>query len=221
MENVSRHQCFIYEGAPSQQSPALASIIQKRLNDNYRCLYLNSPDMLANMRFCLQSRKVNVAEEIAKTRLLLTSATAVSADGRFDADLMISRLEDAVAQALRDGFKGLFATGDMSWELGPQKENFSRLLDYEWKLERVFHRQPALCGICQYHQDTLSPELVRAGILSHQAIFINETLSRVNDHYTESVPQAEQKVSRSAEELDEAVRKLFMPQYETDSIKSG
>lgn len=209
---ASRHQCFIYEGHPSHQLPVLATAMQKRLQDNYRCLYINSPEIVTGMRLCLQHLKVNVADEIAKTRLLLLSATAVSADGSFDVKLMISHLEDAVMQAVKDGFKGLFATGDMTWELGAQKESFARLIDYEWRLEKLFHKHSALSGICQYHQDTLSPELVRVALLSHKAIFINDTLSRINSYYSESVPEAEQRVLQDAKELDEAARKLFVPQ---------
>jgi hypothetical protein len=32
---------------------------------------------------------------------------------------MMAKLEDAVTQALADGYKGLWATGDMGWEFGP------------------------------------------------------------------------------------------------------
>ena len=212
MEQISRHQCFVYEGAPSEHLGSLAAIISKKLNENYRCLYLNSPEMVEAMRSSLQALKVKVSDETEKTRLLLTSATAVSADGRFDADLMMSRLEDAVEQSLRDGFKGLFATGDMTWELGTYKDSFATLIDYESRLEKLFHKQPALCGICQYHQDTLSPEVVRAGLLSHKAVFINDTLSRINTFYSESTLEAEKKVSRNAQELDDAVGELFKSQ---------
>jgi hypothetical protein len=209
MEQISRHQCFVYEGAPSEHLGSLAAIISKKLNDNYRCLYLNSPEMVEAMRSSLQSLKVKVADETERTRLLLTSATAVSPDGRFDADLMMNRLEDAVVQALRDGFKGLFATGDMTWELGAFKDSFATLIDYESRLEKLFHKQPALCGVCQYHQDTLSPEMMRAGLLSHQAVFINDTLSRINSFYSDSTLEAEKKVHKNAQELDEAVSELF------------
>ena len=34
-------------------------------------------------------------------------------------------------RALDDGYSGLWATGDMSWEFGPAKD-FSMLLEYEW-----------------------------------------------------------------------------------------
>jgi MEDS: MEthanogen/methylotroph, DcmR Sensory domain len=87
-----------------------------------------------------------------------------------------------VDQALNEGYAGLWATGDMSWEFGPKKD-FSKLLAYEWRLEELFSKHPTLCGICQYHKDTLPREIAHQGLLTHQAIFINDTLSRLNPHY--------------------------------------
>jgi len=95
---------------------------------------------------------------------------------------MLRLLTDAVGQALKDGYHGLWATGDMGWEFGPEK-SFCKLLEYEWKLEELFEVQPALSGICQYHADTLPHEVLRQGLMAHQALFINETLSRLNAHY--------------------------------------
>ncbi len=34
---------------------------------------------------------------------------------------MLHKLEDALDQALSDGYKGLWATGDMTWEFGSEK----------------------------------------------------------------------------------------------------
>jgi hypothetical protein len=97
---------------------------------------------------------------------------------------MLGTLEDALDQALSDGYQGLWATGDMSWEFGPEKD-FSKLLDYEWQLEEFLQKRPALSGICQYHVDTLPREVMRQCLLTHQSVFINETLSRLNPHYLE------------------------------------
>jgi hypothetical protein len=200
-----RHQCFIYEGLPSQQLPRLAAMIQRRLNEGYRCSYLNSLPMVAAMRSSLEAAGIDVAEELAKGRLVLSSEPCVSANGDFDVDLMLHKLDDAVDQALKDGYKGLWATGDMTWEFGPQK-NFAKLMEYEWKLEELFHKQPALCGICQYHRDTLPNEVTRQGLQTHQMIFINETLSRINQHYVSSWMPSD-RTARNAE-LDKTINAL-------------
>jgi hypothetical protein len=95
---------------------------------------------------------------------------------------MISLLRDELTEALADGYRGLWATGDMTWEFGPER-NFAKLADYEWQLENFFRHNPCLSGVCQYHVDTLPHELVRQGLAAHPALFVNETLSRINPHY--------------------------------------
>ena len=177
-----RHQCLIYGGSPAAYLPDLASVIRDKLTQNHRCLYLNSPPMVTGLRSYLFARGVDVLKEITKGSLVLSSDNGHLVNGNFDMDRMLAMLTDAVSQAMKDGFQGLWATGDMSWEFGPKKD-FSKLLEYEWRLEEMFRKHPTLSGICQYHTDTLPLETVRQGLVTHRAIFINETLTRINSHY--------------------------------------
>jgi hypothetical protein len=185
MERQSRHECLIYEGSPSQQLPALAAMIQRKLNEGDRCLYLNSRPMVSGLRSCLAAIGTDVVSDVAKARLVLSSEDAVTADGVFDADLMLAKLEDALDQALSDGYEGLWATGDMTWEFGSEK-NFAKLMEYEYGLEELMQKRPELSGVCQYHQDTLPREVTRQALLTHRMLFINDTLSRVNPSYVPS-----------------------------------
>ena len=180
-----RHQCLVYEGAPSRQLPALAATMRQMLAANYRCLYLNSPVMVAGISSYLAAQGVDVAHEVSKTRLVLSSDQSHLSGENFAVDKMIGKLEYAVVQALRDGYQGLWATGDMSWEFGSER-NLQKLLGYERQLEELFRRQPQLCGICQYHGDLLPHEILRQSLMTHRAVFINETLSRINPQYAEA-----------------------------------
>ena len=205
MENAPRHQCLIYDGAPSRHLLAIAAVMREKLIHDYRCLYLNSRPMVAGIRSYLAAAGIDVAEEVAKGSLVLSTEQQKSVDGRFDVDQMIASLEDATEQAVKDGYAGLWASGDMTWEFGPGRD-FSKLLEYEWRLEALFHRQPALSGICQYHTDTLPREATRQGLVVHPSIFINETLSMVNPHYI----RRDFYTSETAENLnlDSAILKL-------------
>lgn len=189
----ARHQCLIYAGAPSQQLPALAAVMRQMLDANYRCLYLNSPVMVAGMSSCLAAHGVDVALEKAKSRLLLSSDQTRLSDGCFDPEQMIDKLEVAVVHAVTDGYKGLWATGDIMWEFGAER-NLPKLGEYERRLEELFHRQPMLSGICQYHCDLLPPEILRWALLTHRAFFIDETLSHVNPHYADLATPAGEKL---------------------------
>ena len=160
----------------------LAAVICRTIEENYRCLYLNSPTMVAGMASYLAARGRDVLEDAKQGKLVLSSEQHNASDGRFDVDAMLQGLEEALLQALKDGCKGLWASGDMTWEFG-RAADFSRLLEYEWRLEEFFQKHPQLEGICQYHADTLPAEAIKQGQISHPSIFVSETLSLVNPHY--------------------------------------
>ena len=184
MAQVSRHQCLIYEGAPSRQLSALSAVVRDKLRQNYRCLCMNSAPMIAGMRSYLAAAGVDVTSALERGSLVLSAEQGHLVDGHFDLDRMMETLAITAQAALRDGYAGLWATGDMSWEMGPDRD-FSRLLEYEWRLEEFIREHPELGGICQYHVDTLPREAVRHGVAAHRSLFVNETLSLLNPHAVE------------------------------------
>jgi hypothetical protein len=173
---------MIYEGSPAKHLRGLAAAIVENLKNNKRCLYLNSPTMVAGIRSYLAAAGLDVALEVEKGALVLSSDEGHLVDGQFDSERMLALLDDAVDEALRDGFSGLWATGDMTWEFGNEK-NFVKLLDYERGLEQLFERHVSLSGVCQYHTDTLPIGVVEQGLHVHKGIFVSDTLSRVNPYF--------------------------------------
>jgi hypothetical protein len=182
MDGQPRHHCLVYEGPPSRHLAPLAGALCEKLKQNYRCLYLNSPAMVAGMKSCLAAKGLDVVAAMERGSLVLADGQDHLQDGKFDAAVMLRGLEEALAQALSDGYQGFWASGDMTWEFGPER-NFSKLLEYERQLEAFFHTHPEMMGVCQYHADTLPREAMRVGLLAHRSVFINETLALVNPHY--------------------------------------
>jgi len=171
-------------------------------------MMINAPDMLIAARFCMAAAGVNVTYEIRKGALVLSSTQEHMSDGRFDVDKMIRLLEEAVSQSLADGHKGLWVTGDMTWEFGTERD-FGLLHEYEYALEELFEKQPALSGICQYHRDTLPVGALQNALYTHQGIYINETLSRANPYY---VPFASPELpAASATNLQEMLNAIRQP----------
>jgi MEDS: MEthanogen/methylotroph, DcmR Sensory domain len=200
MPPATQHQCLIYDGAPSRHLPAIAAVVREKLEQNYRCLYLNSLPMVAGMRSYLAATGVDVAHETAKASLVLSSDQSHLTGGHFDVERMMRTLEDALGLALHDGYAGLWATGDMSFEMGHEKD-LKKLLAYEWRLEEFLREHPAMGGICQYHAGTLPREMLRHSLLVHPSLFVNETLSMVNPHYLQPefvTPEAAQKAELKA-----------------------
>ncbi len=157
-------------------------MIVERLKANYRCLYLNSPPMIAGIRSYLAATGLSVAAEVSKGSLVLSSDQGHLIDGHFDIDRMLALLEATVIQALEEGYQGLWATGDMTWEFGGES-NFTKLRKYEQRLEELFRRSPTLQGICQYHAEMLPMVAVKEALYAHPFVYINETLSRINPYY--------------------------------------
>jgi MEDS: MEthanogen/methylotroph, DcmR Sensory domain len=203
MQHESRHQCLIYEGSPSHKLKLVATILQRKLNEGYRCLYLNSAPMVAGMRSTLAAMGVNVASEVSRSAIILSSETVPPGE-EFESDVMLAKLEDFLEQSLKDGYKGLWASGDMTFELGPKKD-FSKLLEYESKLEEMIQRRKELCGVCQYHCDTLPKDILGQGLLVHANIILNETLTIVNPYYERSPSSNALNASNN---LDEIIRDI-------------
>lgn len=173
---------MIYDGPPSRTLGALVTVIREKLSGGFRCMYMNSPAMVAGIRSLLYAAGTDVQHELDRGALIFAADSSHLVGGMFSIDRLIEQLDGAVDDALAAGFTGLFATGDMSWEFGPERD-FSKLVDYEFQLEQLFKKQPALCGICQYHRDLLPAEAVREGVVAHQGAFINATLTKINPHY--------------------------------------
>ncbi len=173
---------MVYDGPPSLYLPEITRAMVERLQANYRCLYLNSPSMVAELRSSLAASGVDVVHEIDRGALILSSEQEHLVDGEFDVEQMLSKLANALEEAQAGGFAGLWASGDMLWEFGSER-NLSKLLAYEVGLEELLERKPGLCGICQYHRATLPATAVQVALYTHQAVYVNQTLSLVNPHY--------------------------------------
>lgn len=178
---VSRHKCLIYDGKPSEQLPVVVPFLKEGLRDNWRCLYLGSPEMVEMVDGALTAKGTRTRREVERGALILSSDRSHLSDGNFEPQVMIEMLCQFVDNAVENGFEGLCATGDMKWELGADK-NFDRLLEYEASLEQVFREKP-LRGICQYHRDLVPAKAVRDALVTHQSTFIGDTLNRDNLFY--------------------------------------
>jgi signal transduction histidine kinase len=178
---ISRHKCLIYDGHPSEQLPVIVPLLREGLLENRRCLYLGDAETILMVQTALAAKGVDVARELQRTALVFSSDRSHLKDGGFDPRAMVGMLRALVDEAVRDGFQGLCATGDMMWELGTEA-NFGRLLEYEALLEKVFQEKP-LMGVCQYHRDSLPARAVGDALLTHRAVHLGASLNERNLFY--------------------------------------
>lgn len=182
MDSPLRHQCLIYEGSSSKHLAAIAAMIGQKLAMRHRCLCINNRPMVAGIRSHLASAGVDVVHEVAQGNLIFSPMHGHLREGKFDVDFMMETVRSSLEKARKDGYAGLWATGDMSWEFGPEKD-FSKLLEYECRIEEFILANPDFGGICQYHAGTMPRIYLCQALLTHQKLFIDENLSRTNPHY--------------------------------------
>jgi hypothetical protein len=178
-----RHQGFIYNGSTCRPAPAIAAVIKQKLEQKHRCLYFDSEPLVAGLQVDLARLGVDVSLEIARNNLVLSSSLGhLNSDLTFDINKMIAALEDALDQALHDGHAGLWASGDIAWEFGPNRD-LAQLAEYETRLETFVSTHEKFSGICLYDAETLPPEAVQTGHEEHPSLFISATESRLNSAF--------------------------------------
>jgi hypothetical protein len=178
----ARHQCMIHEGAPFQQFHRLSSVIAERLKSNYRCFYANHPEMVAGMRLYLDAHGLDVAGETERGALVLTSEQTHLIDGRFDANRILSMLEWVLDESARDGFAGVWGSGDVAWELGSDLD-VDKLIAYERGAEEVSARRPELQCVCLYRVDALPRDFAHPAFSTHRSIYVDDATSLLNPYY--------------------------------------
>ena len=184
MGPIPRHRCLVYNGAPNRHLRAVSRAACERLAGGYRCIYLNREPMTAGFRSYLAATGVDVQGAQARTSLIFSSERPHLVNGGFDVTAMLESLDAEITRALELGYAGLWATGDMTWELGSGVAP-EQLVEYERGLEQLFQRRPELAGVCQYHTETLPTAIVETALQVHPALFINETLSLFNPYFVQ------------------------------------
>lgn len=161
---------------------AIAAVVRVKLEQNYRCLYLDHPAMIDELQCYLDAADIPIEREVGRRRLLLSADQRHLMGRYFDPERMLRTLETAYHRALDEGFEGLWTSGNMAWQMGSQMD-CSRLLEFEQGLENFIAENARMGGICQYQVSTLSREAVHRGLLTHQSFFVSENLSMINPYF--------------------------------------
>jgi hypothetical protein len=189
------HVCTLFS-SPEEQLSAAIEYIQQGLHRNERCLYVCSEQTPHEFRAALAAAGIDVAREEARGALvLLTKESGHLEGGNFSPSRMISMLRNAVESALKDGFEGLCAAGDMTWLLddAPGSE---QLAEYEALLNHFYRNNRAL-GLCQYNRRRLPATVLDHGLATHPTIRVAGPILLTNPFYelpelaTSRVPSAD------------------------------
>lgn len=195
------HVCTLFTTA-EEQLQAAVEYISAGLARGERCLYICCEHGVPEFRAALKNAGIDVASEEKRGALvLLTKYDGHLKGGSFDPDKMISTLGEAVESALKDGFKGLCAAGDMTW-LVDEAPGSERLAEYEARLNHFYKSHRAL-GLCQYNRNKLPDAALDHGLATHPYIRMEGSILLENPFY-ESPEQA----ANRKPQPDDAGRKI-------------
>lgn len=175
------HVCTLFSSREEQLSAAV-DYIRQGLDRHERCLYVCSEQTPDEFRAALTTAGIDVAQEEARGALvLLTKETGHLEGGSFNPSRMISMLRNAVENALKDGFEGLCAAGDMTWLLD-EAPGSEQIAEYEALLNH-FYRNNRAMGLCQYNRRRLPAAILDHGLATHPTIRIAGPILLTNPFY--------------------------------------
>lgn len=178
------HVCAVYSSS-DELARIVASFLAEGLTRGERCWYVAADTEGPNVREALRQRRMNVDADIARGALnIIDGSDSYVVRGDFDPERTVEVFNNAIEQALMDGFTGFRAAADMSWALG-LKNGAQRVFAYEALLRSLF----ATCrvtGLCLYDQKRMPLTVLNGALVTHPIVGIDGAFQN-NPFYESSV----------------------------------
>jgi signal transduction histidine kinase len=205
------HQSLIFEG-PEDRFGVAIPFIRIGLDRGEKCIYIADDGNKAAVRDAMHAQGIDVERAVATNRLVLaTQHDAFLRYGAFDADRMPTFWADAVAEAERQGFSALRATGETDWLLSSPPGG-ERWMEYE---SRLTHGLADLnCfALCQYNRALLPPEFILNVIHTHPTVIYRGVVCRNLYHVPPDEFLSTNQTAREVERLLTTIRERAEIEY--------
>lgn len=171
-----RHIALVYDRYGDQHAVA-SDFIRNGLDQNGFCLYLHDETPYQAVLDLLAEAGIDHETEVAAGRLVIGDRTRyLDPDGAFSSTLMLETLRNTVEIAVANGYRGLFATGEMSWALGAHP-GVAELMPYESLCNELIQGHEVV-GLCQYNRRRFSDRALQQVLLTHPWILIGGRVCR-------------------------------------------
>ena len=175
------HVCTLFSSREEQLTAAI-DYIRGGLERGERCLYVCGEQSPDEFRTELRRARISVEDEEKRGALILiTKREGHLKGGTFSAAKMIEMLRGAVDDALKAGFNGLCAAGDMTWLLD-EAPGSQEIVEYEALLNHFYADSRAL-GLCQYNRRTLPAKILDTCMATHKHIRVAGPMIVENPFY--------------------------------------
>jgi len=199
------HVCTLFSSREEQVNAAI-DYIRGGLSRGERCLYICGEQTPQQFRVELRAAGIDADAEDKRGALVLITKREHLKGGAFTASRMIEMLAGAVADALKAGFAGLCAAGDMTWLLD-EAPGSREIVEYEALLNHFYASNQAL-GLCQYNRNRLPAKIVDACLATHRHIRVAGQVLLENPFY--ELPEDAMTIPRDGEGVDEKIAQLGM-----------
>jgi PAS domain S-box-containing protein len=169
------HMCLFYERDPVEQMPALVPFIRQGLENHEQFIYIADDQTTHELAAHLERGGINVNKECKSGRLKLCTRQEWRQPGDLDSSRKATQVREFVAQAAREGFKGIRFAVEMTWTLGPDIDA-QKLEHWEATINTLFKPEFPARIICQYNRSRLAPEVLMAGLHTHPQAIIGQTV---------------------------------------------
>jgi hypothetical protein len=165
------HICYFYRD-PAEQIAVAGPFVQVGLLGGERCLCVLPKDQSAQLYKWLDSHGLDSLNEISRGALIVaTPEEAYVASGSFNRELMVKFLDEAMREALKQGFTAFRGTGDLSWS-ALDSHACAQMPEYEAMLDRYFPGKRSL-GICMYNAALFNEQQTRKLLEAHRLALLN------------------------------------------------
>ena len=170
------HLCSIYE-SPEEHFAVAIPFIRIGLDRGERCIYIADDGTEAAVREAMAAEGIDVDRAIANRSLVLEKKEAAYLrNGSFDPSWMFTFWADATAEAMRQGYTALRATGETEWVLRGAP-GLERWTEYESRLTHILAHHNCL-ALCQYNRRLFPPELILNVIRTHPTVIYRGVVCR-------------------------------------------
>lgn len=197
------HVCTLFSSREEQVNAAV-DYIRGGLSRGERCLYVCGEQTPDEFRAELRSAGIDPVVEEKRGALLLITKREHLKGGSFKASRMIEMLAGAVSDALKAGFAGLCAAGDMTWLLD-EAPGSREIVEYEALLNHFYASNQAL-GLCQYNRNRLPAKVLDTCLATHRHIRVAGPMLLENPFY--ELPEDAMTIPRDGEGVDEKIAQL-------------
>ncbi|MES2594199.1 MAG: MEDS domain-containing protein [Verrucomicrobiota bacterium] len=181
------HHAALFYRTRAEQFAVMVPFVAIGLKRGERCLYIAEDNSVALVIAELEKGGVDVsAAQKSGALTISTKSHTYLRHGIFEPEKMASGLADEVQEALRLGYTGLRASGEMAWALS-HPTALAQLSDYETRLHAQFPNQ--LTGICQYDERGFSERVIADMIRIHPFVVARGRLLQNSFHQPGATPE--------------------------------